>query len=372
MSNAINPSALPAFLQQTKAEIKTKFVDLEWAQRERLLQGTQQPAGSDATSSQWARLTGDEVSSRNRYMNVEPYASNRVRLRVSEGENDYINASPITLGKRKYIATQGPKNTSVTHFYRMLASEVRSPAVVVMLTQTHEAGREKCFQYYPLSEEESPAVLEEEDGFSGEVVLESVEDHAETSSQIRKMRLRSRQREPGALAGAEQEREVEAADINRTEAASEGDVQELEIHHLLFSGWPDFLIPEGEDRVALVNLVALSAALNSPTTPQPNGESTSSPSTCDALQTDQSNPRIIHCSAGVGRSGTFIALDYLLFLLHSGELDRLEDGRDPIAETVDELRKQRMMMVQGESQFVFLYEALKEAVEHRAAATDGM
>ena len=62
--------------------------------------------------SEWARMTSDEVTRRNRYQNVDPFSSNRVRLKVPEGQNDYINASPITLksvrtGKRKdYIATQ--------------------------------------------------------------------------------------------------------------------------------------------------------------------------------------------------------------------------------------------------------------------------
>ncbi|KAH9826910.1 Y phosphatase-domain-containing protein [Teratosphaeria destructans] len=76
--------------------------------------------------------------------------------------------------------------------------------------------------------------------------------------------------------------------------------------------------------------------------------------------TPNPTPRIIHCSAGVGRSGTFIALDYLLSLLHAGDLDHIPADRDPVAETVDRLRQQRMMMVQGEGQFYFVYEVLRE------------
>lgn len=283
---------------------------------------------------------------RNRYLNVEPYAQNRVRLRVNEGASDYINASPIQLGKRKYIATQGPKDTSVNHFYRMVASELKSPAVVVMLTQTHEAGREKCFQYYPLSKEESPLVIPQDttidDGFQGQVDLLSIEEDPKSRSEVRKLRL-------------------------STDAAN-GESQQKEINHLLFSGWPDFLVPEGEDRAALVELVRLSASLNRPsstnTSNHTNGSSASS-FAADLASTDQDNPRIIHCSAGVGRSGTFIALDYLLSLMHSGHLDNLAPEKDPIAEIVDNLRQQRMMMVQGESQFNFLYEVMKEQLTAR-------
>lgn len=255
--------------------------------------------------------------------------------------NDYINASPILLGKTKYIATQGPKDTSVNHFYRMLAAEVQSPAVVVMLTQTHEGGREKCFQYYPLSAEESPLFIppdeEIQDGFRGEVHLESVEADIKSRSQVRRLRLRT--------------------------SIGDHENEEIEVRHILFSGWPDFLVPEGEDRTALVELVRLSATLNhervaATTDGQTNGTT--------GLEHDQySNPRIIHCSAGVGRSGTFIALDYLLALLASGQLDDVPPEKDPILETVDRLRQQRMWMVQGPDQFNFLYEVLKERMEVR-------
>ena len=73
------------------------------------------------------------------------------------------------------------------------------------------------------------------------------------------------------------------------------------------------------------------------------------------------NPRIVHCSAGVGRSGTFIALDYLLAQLDDGHLDTVPPHNDPIAETVERMRQQRMMMVQGEGQFIFLYDVLRQA-----------
>ncbi|KAK3698296.1 tyrosine protein phosphatase 1 [Vermiconidia calcicola] len=345
ISSSSYPPSLPAFLRQSKAgrhhpqkhpHIHAKFIDLEWQQRNRLLQGAQQPATSTTPPHRFSRLNPSLTATRNRYLNVEPYAQNRIKLRVADRLNDYINASPIQLGGRKYIATQGPKEGGLNGFWRMVR-EVGEKVVVVMLTQTHEAGREKCFRYYPLSAEESPLVVPEDeemgdDRFCGEVELVRTEDDWDTRSQIRRMRLRTRHGE------GEGEKE-----------------KEVEIHHLLFSGWPDFLIPEGDDRAALVELIHLSADLNTrlPTTRnQTNG----------ATPTDQSNapPRIIHCSAGVGRSGTFIALDYLLSHMQTGELDDLPPDKDPVADTVDLLRQQRMMMVQGESQFNFLYEVLRE------------
>jgi protein-tyrosine phosphatase len=327
----------------TLLDLHAKFIDLEWQQRNRLLAGTQHQPCTDPNDppSRFARLTGEAVASRNRYINVEPFAYNRVHLKVQEGVNDYINASPIRLGKRRYIATQGPKDTSVNHFYRMITSELKSPAVIVMLTQTHEAGREKCFQYYPLCASESPLIIPPDevfqDGFQGAVELESVEFDERTRSEIRRMRL-----------------------TTVTHENPQG--AEMEIQHLLFSGWPDFLVPEGDDREALVELIRLSASITGVTSSldMPISTNGSAMFTTDLLSTDQDNPRIVHCSAGVGRSGTFIALDYLLSLLHAGQLDHIPDESDPINETVDLLRQQRMMMVQVEQQYCFLYDVLRE------------
>lgn len=336
-------SALPAFLRQTKFDLHNKFIDLEWQQRNRLLQGTQHPLRPNDPPSQFARLNDEAVKERNRYLNVEPFAHNRIKLRVGEGVSDYINASPIQLGKRRYIATQGPKNTNVNHFYRMVASELKSPAVVVMLTQTHEAGREKCFQYYPLDAEHSPLTIPHDehydDGFAGEVQLVELHRDGRTRSEIRHLRVAITQ--------------------------DDGKPHEMEIRHLLFSGWPDFLVPEGDDRRALVELIRLSAQLNRKPSTQTTATTNGTSFAEDLARTDQDNPRIVHCSAGVGRSGTFIALDYLLSLLFSGQLDHLQDQEDPIAETVDRLRQQRMMMVQGESQFMFLYEVMREQFVER-------
>lgn len=62
--------------------------------------------------SRWARLSGDDVLERNRYINIDPWANNRVLLQVPEGQCDYINASPIEMKSsrdgeiRRFIATQ--------------------------------------------------------------------------------------------------------------------------------------------------------------------------------------------------------------------------------------------------------------------------
>jgi protein-tyrosine phosphatase len=200
-----------------------------------------------------------------------------------------------------------------------------SPAVVVMLTQTHESGKEKCFQYYPHSMEAPTMTLNEQDefqdGFLATLTLVKLTMDERTKSEIRELELKVKD-----------------------------DPSPRKVWHFLFAGWPDFLVPEDEDRAALIELVRLTAEKNE------NNEV----------------PRIVHCSAGVGRSGTFIALDWLLGELDEGTFDQgdvvVNEERDPIAEVVDELRQQRMMMVQGEPQFQFLYDVIKELWTQRLKA----
>jgi protein-tyrosine phosphatase len=316
----ISEKPLPAFLKLSRSEIQNKFVDLEWQQRNRLAHGRQTDVDS-----QWTLLSDDITVYRNRYANVEVFANNRVKLKVPEGHSDYINASPIELRstrsgtEKRFIATQGPKEGIHGHIWRMIWQECSGPAVIVMLTQTHESGREKCYQYFPSDLEDATMEITEDDEFDDDfkatLTLKNITEDSSTQSTIREMELKTE------------------------------DGQTKTIWHLLFSGWPDFSIPEDESRGALVRLVQLSAEKN----------------------TDSKSPRIVHCSAGVGRSGTFIALDWLLAELEEDSLDNLGDDTDPITDIVDELRQQRMMMVQSESQYGFLYDLMRQLWKDRQA-----
>lgn len=181
-----------------------------------------------------------------------------------------------------------------------------------MLTQTHESGREKCHPYFPLSPSNPTLTVnphdEFADGFTATVTLLSMTEDPAARCTVRELEMRT------------------PDDATKV------------VWHLLFAGWPDFLVPEGADRAALLRLIALSQAKNA---------------------ANPLSPRVVHCSAGVGRSGTFIALDWLLRELEEGSLDEVDPTADPVADVVDRLRCQRMMMVQGEQQFWFLYDVLR-------------
>ncbi|KAJ5382776.1 Protein-tyrosine phosphatase catalytic [Penicillium concentricum] len=322
-----NTEDVPPFLCQSVSEIHDKFEDLEWIQRARVAEGLQ----TSDLSHRWALETDPRVKERNRYYNVQAWANCRIHLRVPEGECDFINASPIRLEDsvtretRKYIATQGPKPGHIADFWHMVFHESQEVGVIVMLTQTFEAGREKCAQYFPLGTEEASMVLsaDESDVFFVE----------------------SEQTEPGVLG--------RVTLLESTfDATSRSEIRKLElaigseskiVWHFLFAGWADYSKPEGSDRQALLDLIKLSASKSSP-----------------------DNPRIVHCSAGVGRTGTFIALDHLLCELESGHLLDMENRDiDPVFDCVDQMRQQRMMMVYNEMQMQFIYEVLREQTDRK-------
>lgn len=324
--------------------------------------------------SPWKLDRSSVVTSRNRYLNIQPWANSRIALKVPEGQCDYVNASPIVLkdsaghgSEDKYIATQGPKDTS--HFWHMVLQESQEPAVVVMLTQTHEGNREKCAQYYPLSEDMPTISLPSEQGAGSE----SDEPHDPFYEQDQPLAS-------GSLTLVELINDPTSRSEIRKLNLVIGE-QTRTVYHYLFKGWPDFAKPEGEDRQALLELIKqTSLRVGDPSV----------------------NPRIVHCSAGVGRTGTFIALDYLMKELENGAMvpdfskpsssavttnskSATSNGNssktaqfspsssgspndegtseDLIYQTVNLLREQRMMMVMNEIQYSFIYEVLREQFE---------
>jgi len=186
------------------------------------------------------------------------------------------------------------------------------PVVIVMLTQFTEAGREKCCYYYPYK---TSGIKTYTTSIDGLIQIKNL-SRAEFES----------------LGSVRTELNLSWGSVEPEQAT----VLERNISHYQYLAWPDFLIPEDSDRERLLRLVRQVHQESSDTT------------------------QIVHCSAGVGRTGVFIALGWLLQELDEGSLDDVPDDRDPIVEVVDNLKQQRRMMVQGTAQFEFLYEAMRE------------
>ncbi|RFU30982.1 hypothetical protein B7463_g5358, partial [Scytalidium lignicola] len=343
-----SPPQMPSFLLSSETELHQKFTELQRLEEERL----QEKSKGSNLDTQWARLDVDRVL--DRYSNVQPWYHNRIQLQVPEGYNDYINASPIRLEptasrqgdndaksrvQDRYICMQGPKQETIDHVWHMIwhsasHSSSSSPAVIIMLTPTHvphpidpSSVMEKCFPYYPLDASSPPLIINE---------------HSQLGEGFK-----------ASIRFVEKEEVAEGADLEVRKLAMKVDGEETEktIWHLLYPMWPDFGALEEKNLDSLLALMALSREKN----------------------TDAENPRVVHCSAGVGRSGTFVALEFLIGELESGAWKSLaveQEDFDPVFNAVNQLRMQRRTMVQAYEQFAFLYLVLKKMWEKKFNVSD--
>ncbi|XP_036970862.1 receptor-type tyrosine-protein phosphatase C [Acanthopagrus latus] len=232
---------------------------------------------------------------KNRYVDILPYDYNRVQLTTGNGEAgcDYINASFIDGYKesKKYIAAQGPKDETVSDFWRMVWEQQSS--IIVMVTRCEEGNRVKCAQYWPSPQRETEI-------FEEFIVKLNSEDHCPDYT-IRHLSLSNRR------------------DKN----------SEREVTHIQFMSWPDHGVPE-EPHL----LLKLRRRVN-------------------AFKNFFSGPIVVHCSAGVGRTGTYIGIDAMMEGLEA-------EGRVDIYGYVVRLRRQRCLMVQVEAQYILIHQALLE------------
>ncbi|EDN92082.1 hypothetical protein SS1G_07944 [Sclerotinia sclerotiorum 1980 UF-70] len=332
---------LTHFIQRTgtnpMAEMKAKYATLTKMEEERL---------ANKDDPKWAREEPDREL--DRYANVHPWAANRIRLIVPEGYNDYINASPVTLTSTaekqstmkkgiqdKYICMQGPKSQTVDHTWHMMWHSITvpdnaAPGVIIMLSPLvgpnpakPEEMMEKCYQYYPMSEDDPPLMVNE----------------AGTLGETFKAQVRFVKREENI--------EGTGIEVRKLAMSVEGEDEEKIIWHFFYPLWPDMGSLNNQNVKSVLTLMDLSRAKNQ----------------------EEENPRVVHCSAGVGRTGTFVALEFLMGELQGGAWEGWdqseEKGNDAIYETVDQLRQQRKTMVQAVEQYIFLYEVLRKQWEEK-------
>ncbi|KAK2590745.1 hypothetical protein QQS21_011577 [Conoideocrella luteorostrata] len=322
--NGLPRAVIPAFLNAPTHDIEGKFHELTWAERSRIAQGAQPDVPSNFRWGSFKQTDGIQRGVMDRYVNIKPWNHNRVKLNVPDGEFDYVNASFITLEPLRdsplpplrYIAMQGPTLPSFSYVWRMIAEQTASPAVIVQLTSMKESGAIKCHQYFPDETGEPTWILNEDniwkDDWKGQITYDSSEELADGAIEKRKLLLHV-----------------------------EGEQEPRVIWHFLYTCWPDYGVPTIDDMESFFELIELSREHNEP-----------------------SHPRIVHCSAGVGRTGTFICLEHLMRELEAGSLETAskadaDDQLDHIFSTVDNLKQQRRCMVQSEVQYRFLYDVMR-------------
>uniref|UniRef100_A0A3B3C6R4 protein-tyrosine-phosphatase n=1 Tax=Oryzias melastigma TaxID=30732 RepID=A0A3B3C6R4_ORYME len=243
----------------------------------------------------WENSNLEVNKPKNRYANVIAYDHSRVVLSSIEGVpgSDYINANYIDGYRRQnaYIATQGALPETFGDFWRMVWEQ--HSANIIMMTKLEEKSRVKCDQYWPTRGTETYGLIQV-------TLLDTVEL---ATYSVRTFALYK---------------------VN-------GSNEKREVRHFQFTAWPDHGVPEHP--TPFLAFLRRVKACNPP----------------------DAGPMVVHCSAGVGRTGCFIVIDAMTERIkHEKTID--------VYGHVTLMRSQRNYMVQTEDQYIFIHDAVLEAV----------
>jgi len=231
--------------------------------------------------------------SKNRYPDILAVENSRVHLEKIEGleGSDYINANYVI--NDQYISCQAPIFSTFSDFWRMVW-ENQCP-VVLMLTKFFENGRTKAHMYWPAFNN-SPMNF-------GDISVTKIDEEEDLCGSL----------------------------VVRTILLNRKGVLRT-VYQLHYTAWPDFGVPSSTEGIReLVNLVNMYTDLSS----TPNG------------------PLVVHCSAGVGRSGTFIAIHYAFSMLDN-------DIEPSVFQIVAQMRRDRIGTIQNEQQFEFIHMSIQD------------
>ncbi|XP_074974914.1 receptor-type tyrosine-protein phosphatase T isoform X3 [Caretta caretta] len=246
----------------------------------------------EGQTASWDTAKEDENRNKNRYGNIISYDHSRVRLQLLDGDphSDYINANYIDGYHRPRHYVATQGPMQETVKDFWRMIWQENSASVVMVTNLVEVGRVKCVRYWP--------------------------DDTEVYGDIKVTLI---------------ETEPLAEYVIRTFTVQKKGYHEIrEIRQFHFTSWPDHGVPCYA--TGLLGFVRQVKFLNPP----------------------EAGPIVVHCSAGAGRTGCFIAIDIMLDMAEN-------EGVVDIFNCVRELRSQRVNLVQTEEQYVFVHDAILEA-----------
>ncbi|CAG9781996.1 unnamed protein product [Diatraea saccharalis] len=217
---------------------------------------------------------------------------------------DKINGNLVSdLVKDKiYIAAQGCLSNTKDDFWRMIWQE--DVRIIVMITNESEKGKKKCERYWP--------VVGQEERFKGLLVRTASETLYEDYLL----------------------RELDVTDQNCCRT----------LYQYQFTAWSDHGTPTEPDGVLnfIYDINRRMSQIKQDKNPP------------------EQNTLCVHCSAGVGRTGTFIVLDMLIDKIKTSGFNCDID----VHSTVKAVRAQRAGMVQNKEQYRFIYLALQEYIDN--------
>ncbi|CAD5224310.1 unnamed protein product [Bursaphelenchus okinawaensis] len=314
--------------------LSTKFTAASVDDRiEALIKTAKKPNARDGIAEEFDKIHHDKSCSlyvsckegrkpenvrKNRYRNVVPFDHTRIKLRPLDPEtatsefSDYVNAnlvkvlsnvpcySEFTGIEKRYISTQGCLQHTIGDFWHMIWQE--NVRIIVMTTKETERGRLKCSVYWPNRGEE----------------------HRYGQNHEFRVRL-NREESKGEYVV----RQLELAYLKKGESIP---TAVRHVYHYQFLAWEDNGCPSDAVLIFMeeINRCAV------PRCPPDCG------------------PMLVHCSAGIGRTGTYIVLDILIEKIKQiGPHCSID-----IPKTVRMVREQRATMVQTEAQYRFIYYAI--------------
>jgi protein tyrosine phosphatase len=233
---------------------------------------------------------------KNRYGNILPNEETRVKLKAKHGVegSDYINGNYIF--ENLYVSCQAPIPSTFGDFWRMVWEQ--NSGIIVMVTKLLEGGKKKADLYWP--DEGCTATY---DGIM--VTLRNVFHGEHFDTRVFDVSWENERRK---------------------------------IYHFQYLEWPDFGVPQSTH--GILKLAKYVKAHHE-----------------RAITKGMIGPLVVHCSAGVGRSGTFIAIYHIIQRIHA----QLPTN---VMELVLQMRKHRGGMVQTEDQYLFIHRAYEDYLIH--------
>ncbi|KAI1694167.1 protein-tyrosine phosphatase domain-containing protein [Ditylenchus destructor] len=252
------------------------------------------------------RVSFDRNREKNRYKDIYCWESSRVVLSWSPGgrQSDYIHANwvkGLASMSRKTICTQGPMAHTIADFWRMIWQEKCQG--ILMLCGVTENGKTKCEQYWPKSEGSETALgTTYEKATYIYLTIKNIGVKLKNEFEITKL----------ALCGMQ----------------ADGTIREHIVTHIQWAEWPDKSVP--------VSALGAIRAIG---------------------KTQEMSPLVVHCSAGVGRTGTIVIINAVLSML--------VNGRDvKIYDVVKEIRSQRYNACQTDLQYLYIYRVILAYIVH--------